>query len=240
MDRVGAGARRMTSATSSFVSTNAIPLTLLAVGAGWLYYATRNQNARAVHRVRPHDYAADSRRAGLYGAGIDEGDGQSFLLHEHDDPRFGGRARDEGAHLYDRAQEGAQRMGQRAADLGHRISDRTMDFGHRVSDRTMELGRRTSEQLGRAQDRTTDFARDNPLALGALAIAAGVGIGLALPTSRVENDLLGPTRDRLADQASSTAREAKRLMSETAHQVAHAAHGAVDDLTHASAAPRTS
>jgi len=50
-----------------------------------------------------------------------------------------------------------------------------------------------------------DFAEQNPLAVGALALVAGVGVGMLLPSSQRENRLLGETRDRLVSDAQRTA-----------------------------------
>ena len=48
---------------------------------------------------------------------------------------------------------------------------------------------------------------DNPLAVGALALALGTAIGLAVPETQREHRLMGDMRDNLLDQASSKASE---------------------------------
>jgi hypothetical protein len=48
---------------------------------------------------------------------------------------------------------------------------------------------------------------ENPLAIGAAAAAAGALIGMALPSTEKENELMGETRDRLVQDATSTAQE---------------------------------
>jgi hypothetical protein len=58
------------------------------------------------------------------------------------------------------------------------------------------------------QDRTQNMRSDlmdlvqrQPVALGALALAAGALIGAALPITRYENRLVGPARDRTLARA---------------------------------------
>ena len=50
--------------------------------------------------------------------------------------------------------------------------------------------------------------RDNPLVVGAIAVAVGAAIGLALPSTEKEDELLGEAKDRLLEGAKSVAGEA--------------------------------
>jgi hypothetical protein len=49
---------------------------------------------------------------------------------------------------------------------------------------------------------------DNPVALGAVALAAGTALGLALPRTEKEDRLLGSARDTVVDRAQELASEA--------------------------------
>jgi hypothetical protein len=49
---------------------------------------------------------------------------------------------------------------------------------------------------------------DAPLAVGAAAVAVGAAIGLALPSTRMEQQVLGSTTDRLVGQVEQTATQA--------------------------------
>ena len=49
----------------------------------------------------------------------------------------------------------------------------------------------------------------NPLVLGAGAMAAGIFLGLMLPATRREDELMGETRDSLLEQAGEIVRAAK-------------------------------
>ena len=70
------------------------------------------------------------------------------------------------------------------------MRDRTSDFGH---------------QLRQSAQRTRDWYDDTfdeyPFAIGAAFFTLGLVGGLAMPSSRPEHRLLGPTRDRLIDRA---------------------------------------
>ena len=49
---------------------------------------------------------------------------------------------------------------------------------------------------------------DNPLAVGAAAFAIGAAVGMALPETEVERNVLGQATDRAIDTAQRTASEA--------------------------------
>ena len=61
---------------------------------------------------------------------------------------------------------------------------------------------------------------ENPLAVGAVALALGAAVGMAIPTTRVENKWMGETRDNLLQQAKDTAGDAVEKVQEVAGQVA--------------------
>jgi hypothetical protein len=64
---------------------------------------------------------------------------------------------------------------------------------------------------------------ENPLAIGAAAAAAGALIGMALPSTEKENELMGETRDRLVEDASTSVQETMRKVQTVAEKVAQTA-----------------
>jgi ElaB/YqjD/DUF883 family membrane-anchored ribosome-binding protein len=85
-----------------------------------------------------------------------------------------------------------------------------------------ELGHRARDGFVRAEHTVVDFGRDNPLAIGAVALAAGVGVGLLLPSTQRENELLGAARDRIVGEVSDSVESLKRTAKGTAHDVSDA------------------
>ena len=74
--------------------------------------------------------------------------------------------------------------------------------------RTATSARLESAKL-RVQTTYNTMRQDNPLALGACALAAGLAIGLLLPSTRREDELMGEHRDSLLDQAKRIVEEAR-------------------------------
>ena len=71
------------------------------------------------------------------------------------------------------------------------------------------------------------MAKDNPLGLAVGAVAVGFVVGTLLPSTRVENEKLGPMADQVKDQARELGSEAiehgKDIAQETAQQAAETA-----------------
>jgi ElaB/YqjD/DUF883 family membrane-anchored ribosome-binding protein len=240
-ERAGSYARQAGVATGDFVTTNAIPLSLIGLGVGWLALSLRKQ--------RSLQYDDDSLGLESY---YDEIDEFSTLN--------GGpiRERDELARGYGREQSGARgRIGdltdsarslagsarERVGTLAERASHSVGAARTRAVDAASHLGHQASElthearaKLAQAQSRTVDFAEENPLAVGALAIAAGVGIGLLLPISKPESRLMGSARDRLIGDARGLlheARDAGNRIGQKAKETAEELRGSVSDrLSH--------
>jgi gas vesicle protein len=70
-------------------------------------------------------------------------------------------------------------------------------------------------------------AQENPLGLAVGAVAVGFLAGMLIPSTRMEDEKIGPMADQVKDQISSTAQEAmehgKAVVSETASSAADAA-----------------
>ncbi len=61
--------------------------------------------------------------------------------------------------------------------------------------------------------------RENPLAVGAVAVAAGTAVGLVLPSTKFENEYIGETSGMLVDKAEEMARGALDKVKDAAQQM---------------------
>ncbi|HEX6654177.1 MAG TPA: YtxH domain-containing protein [Thermoleophilaceae bacterium] len=67
------------------------------------------------------------------------------------------------------------------------------------------------------------IAKENPLGLALGGVAVGVIAGLLLPSTRVENEKLGPMADQVKEQAKETGQEAMERGKHVAQQAAETA-----------------
>ena len=74
-------------------------------------------------------------------------------------------------------------------------------------------------------------AQQNPLGLALGSVAAGFLAGMALPSSRVEDERIGPMADDVKEHAAEVGQEALEHGKQVAKEVAHTTAAAVGDST---------
>jgi ElaB/YqjD/DUF883 family membrane-anchored ribosome-binding protein len=216
-------ARRAGASTAEFVSDNALPLSLIGLGVGWLVLSARKQRLRE-DQLAGHD--------GEFGAPSVSRGGSK-----------GSQARAVVADVQHRVGELASRTREASGELASRVGENLDAARSAVADGLDVARSKVADgldsaraQLTHAGRRSVDYADENPLLIGALAVAAGVGVGLALPATRRENELLGETRDRLLGDARGLIGEAR----EAAREVQRQARETTQELRTAVKEPRFS
>jgi len=199
-DTVGRGARQV----GGFVADNAVPLTLIGLGAGWLYYSTRQRS----HAYSDMDWETDETS--------DLTRKSRRLMRDGRDKAEDAWHRAEGA-----ASDLKHRAGDVASDLKHRAGDVASDLKQRagqtadkVSQKASDLSRNMMTQIDHASERSKRFAHDEPLIVAAAAVVAGMGLAALIPATELEGRTLGPTRDRLFRQVKDTVRTSTDAASE--------------------------
>jgi gas vesicle protein len=84
-----------------------------------------------------------------------------------------------------------------------------------------KLSRATPD--GRQMKRAANTAQENPLGLAIGGIAVGFLVGLAVPSTRVEDEKIGPMADQVKDQIKETGQEALDRGKDVAQQAAETA-----------------
>jgi len=95
-----------------------------------------------------------------------------------------------------------------ASDLAARSTNALSNLGTKAKDSVSTIGTRFGEVL-----------RENPLAVGAVAVAAGTAVGLVLPSTRLESEYIGEASERLVDKAEDVARGALDKVQDAAKQM---------------------
>ena len=76
-----------------------------------------------------------------------------------------------------------------------------------VRSATAQIGQRARVAQVRVRRQWQNLLQDNPMVIGAAALAAGALVGAALPTTEVENEYLGEARDSVVETARSLAQD---------------------------------
>ena len=105
------------------------------------------------------------------------------------------------------------RMGDTAEALGHKadvpgrakeaISDRVESVKSTISGSTPDKG-----DVKQGAQRAAGIAKENPLGLAVGATAVGFVAGLLIPSTRLEDEKIGPMADQVKDKAKETGQEA--------------------------------
>jgi ElaB/YqjD/DUF883 family membrane-anchored ribosome-binding protein len=116
------------------------------------------------------------------------------------------------------------------------VSDKVENVKSKVSDtatRAKEAVVGTASRVGEASPsggqvkqqakRTAGLAKENPLGLAIGAAAIGFLAGLAVPSTRVEDEKLGPVADQVRDKVKETGQEALDRGKQVAQEVASTA-----------------
>jgi len=128
-----------------------------------------------------------------------------------------------------------ERMGDTIDALGYK-ADVKSRAKHNVSGKVDTVKERLGLAGQKASDMTPDvdqvkgrvrkaagIAQENPLGLAVGAVAVGFLAGLIVPSSRVEDEKLGPVADRVKEQARETGEEALERGKQVAQSAAQSA-----------------
>lgn len=113
--------------------------------------------------------------------------------------------------LGSKLQETASTVRDRAASATQTVRDRAYSATESTRNRASESWRTardaTRERARQAQAQVQNFVQEQPLVVGAIAVAVGAAIGAALPTTEYENRTLGDLRDRTVEKARQVGQE---------------------------------
>lgn len=222
VDELRQNVRRAERETLGFLSQNAVPLALIGVGVAWFM---SNRKTRATHW--DGEYAPQGHGRWRYPE-----DSSSHPLEEARGgvSRLAGGARELTSHAKERAERWVDDAEHKASDVAGRVRgfaerelDHVRDVAHDAEHKLGDAAHRAREFAGRELREAREFSRHasetHPLAVGAVAVAAGLGVGLLLPVTRRETEFLGPKRERLVEGAKDAVLDWTHTAQETARNV---------------------
>jgi ElaB/YqjD/DUF883 family membrane-anchored ribosome-binding protein len=199
VSNVGEQARRTGSRLVDVIREN--PLPVIAVGAGVTWLLTQRSNTDVSgDRMARYAYTGPDRRQGgawQHGSGIK------------------GRVGEAVSGVKETVSEAAGEIKGRAGELAEGVGELTTRAQSRVGD----LGGQARRQTQRVKTNLEHAAGENPLIVAIGATIVGLALGLLLPGTERENELMGPARDQLMDRAEKTAERVKDAATEAGHEV---------------------
>ena len=189
MSRAGSTIKEAGTSVGYSMWRNPIPLALIGLGVGMLFMKSRRGN------------------------GYDSWSGDTSLRPKRQNLTSGA--------------SGARQPDQTRYTTGSAYNESTFNqvketagnLANRSTETLSNLGSKAREGANEVSNRFGQLLRDNPLAVGAVAMAAGTAVGLALPSTQFESEYIGETSERLVDKAEEVARGAIDKVQDAAKQM---------------------
>lgn len=183
-------ARRTGYQLADLVRENSLAVAAVGLGATW-WFVQRDRGPVSGDRMSRYAYTASEPLGGAY------------------DRRGGGLRRRIGDTVHDARDAVSNAVSNAVSDAVTGAAGSVAERARSVSARASHLRMQARKRGRRAKTGVEHTLEDNPLLLVAGAAVLGLTIGLLLPSTQPEDELLGPTRDRLADRAGETVDRAK-------------------------------
>ncbi|MBV9279064.1 MAG: hypothetical protein JOZ41_03190 [Chloroflexi bacterium] len=232
------------------IRQNPIPAALAGLGLGWLFWSGRKQSSTSGYRAysyerpygynRQYDYGyTPYRGAGsAYGSGYQPsayGGQQQYGADYQGQDRSAagqaaervqgavGQAQDMAGHVADQTQNVAGQVQDAAGQMANQVQGTAGQVAGQVQDTAQQLGYQAQYQTQRAVSGFQQMLDERPLAVAAGAVALGLAVGLAIPSTPQEDRLMGEARDNLVQQAQQTAQDTAQKVQSVAQEAVGAA-----------------
>lgn len=184
-----------------FARKNPFPLVLIGLGVGLLAYELSGKKKR--RKGNGHDYYEDYN-------------GESSKFRSGRLSSVSNTLKSAGGKITDTASSAYESVSNATGTALHSVSDAANSAYGSVSGAASNAYSSVSDFAGNAYEKAGDYGtqareqydyhiEENPLAVGAVALALGAAVGLAIPSTRYEGELLGEYRQQLLDKAQTAA-----------------------------------
>lgn len=193
IDYFRGGPRDYVSNLGDALKSNPLPVTLVGIGLAWLMVSGRSRE--------DYEYEAEESAAAERARTIGRRAGSAATGAAQNVRESARRAREAAREARSMAGETLEDVGEGARRAVHGVGEtaRAMASGvQRGMSGIGRGGRRSASWLGSG---TASMARERPLVLAGLALAAGAVLAAVLPASRLEEETLGPAKETLRERA---------------------------------------
>jgi len=233
----GAGANK----AMQIAKQHPLPAAVIGLGLGWLLLdSSRNTHKdRRFQDDRADRYDRFGRSRQSYAGAPDypgtrdafredwQSEGEGKLGAAKDAVKSAaGSAADLASNAKEKVSDFASQAGDKLGDLTDKVKEQASGLTDKVKEQASDLGDRVHEGTRKAKLSFWQLLEERPLVVGAATLAVGLLAGLSIPSTDVEDEFMGETRDQLFDSAKETGRE-------MLDKSKHVADAAVDAVKHA-------
>lgn len=232
-----AGSQNAGNTIVDTIKENPIPAALIGFGLAWLFFGKLNSGSSNASDWRrdPRYYDRDVRYGSDYGQdsyryqGRYEGRPEYRYGEDTQGSQQGVRERvsDVAGDVASGISDAASNVKYKAGDVASGISDaasnvkyKAGEFVDSAQERVGVVGGQIKGSAGQVVNKSQTLMQENPLMAGAVALALGAAVGMMLPVTEQENQLMGQARDKFMDRAGGVMHEtvdkAQRVVSQAA------------------------
>ena len=179
-----------------FARKNPFPLVLIGLGVGLLAYEGFGNKNRRAYRYSDRDNEPRHR------GGHDSGTISTLKSAT-------GKIGDTASHAYESVSEttgqALESVKGAASSAYGSVTDTASKAYSSVTDYAGTAYEKVGEYGSQAREKYDYYLEENPLAVGAVALAVGAAVGLALPATRYESEFMGEYSSQLLDKAQTAA-----------------------------------
>ena len=202
------------------------PLPAMAVGLSLAWFISKvGESESERYRRDQFERTGDPYYAPRYGdryRAYDMGfpnPSQTRTAGGHDDSLLD-TAKDKASDAVGAVKDAASSVGDKAASLADRAGDAVSGAASGIGGSAQGAGRQAQHYGRRAENWMEQQLRSNPLAVGAVALAAGALVGLSVPETDAEHRAFGDQADQAKRQLADAAQDAAQTVKDKAQDVA--------------------
>jgi hypothetical protein len=231
------------------IKRNPVPAALIGVGAGWLLYESLSGHSKhngGSNRWRTSGYydsgygyegqfggTGFSAQYGYNPSGYQASGYSATGGYEQQGSGMIGQVRQQAEHIaetvgdkvdqvtgavsetIDQVRHQAGHVAENVSDKVGQVAGKAQELGSQAA----HLGGQTRHQVRQAGSQAQHLVETNPVSLGLAAFAIGAAIGLALPATRRESQVMGEWRDQVVEKAQTVASDVKQRVQEVVEEV---------------------
>lgn len=206
VSNAGQTAQQAGSGIVDAIRRNPVPAAMVGIGLGWFAMSNRGSSST-------------SRYSDWSDGGRNWGDSNRMSGGSWDTTGYGDSGSGFGGQGFtDKVGNTAGRVGDTAGQVVGNVQQTAGDVMQNVQQTAGQVPYQVQGVARQVQDNAGRMIQENPLAVGAIALALGTAVGMALPSTQKEQQILGQARDNLIDKAETKASDAMSKVEETAKQ----------------------
>ncbi len=186
----GESVNEMRSSLMTTIRENPVPAALAGIGIGWLL----------INR-------SGSSTGSQTGSSVTSQANQAVGQAQQTVGQAAGQAQQAAGQVAGQAQQAAGQVAGQAQQAASQVQQTTGQVVDQVQETAGQVAEQVQQQAQRARGRLEQMVVENPVPIGALALAIGGAVGLAVPGTEREQQLMGETRDRVVERVAETVQE---------------------------------